>query len=106
MTRLEELKQEYWKVIRHTRKSGKISQNIIDTEEAFWNKYPDDVVAAALREHISKHPDYKERYTRGIIRNMNAQKGRSGSPVPQNKFNQFQQNQYDFAALERDILAN
>lgn len=106
MTRLEELKQEYWKVMRHTRKSGKISQNIMNTEEAFWSQYPDAIVAAALREHISRHRDYKERYTRGIIRNMNAQKGRRGSSAAPNSFHDFKQNEYDFEQLEKDLLAN
>lgn len=115
MDRLNSLKNQYWNVIRATRKSGKISENIIKKEEKYWSQFPEDIIEAALEVHIQKYYSFKESYTRGIMRNMLKQKEagvgikktENPTTVSKNKFNNFQAHPYsqeDLAALERDLL--
>lgn len=78
----EELKKEYWKVLRRTRPSGRISPALICRTEEQWKDFDDDVVAEALRVHIILHKNEKECYTLGIMRNMQKQKNkREGETV-------------------------
>lgn len=104
MGKLDELKKEYWKVLSRTRKSGRISQGVKDKEEERWGRYDEDIVMEALRIHISRYPSYKETYTRGIMRNLQAKRGeggsRAGSP------HGFAQNNYDFEMLEKALVSN
>ncbi len=106
MGNLEELKKEYWKVLARTRKSGRISQSVKDKEEERWKQFDGDVVAEALRIHISNYPDYKETYTRGIMRNLKLKKERTGKVGKENAFHGFRQNDYDFDALEKALVNN
>lgn len=66
--------EEYWESICFTRKSGRISVNIIKNEMAYWQRFKPEHVIAGLQVHIkmllTEKYDYKERYTRGIIRNI------------------------------------
>lgn len=104
MDRLEELKKEYWKVLARTRKSGRISQGVKDKEEARWGKFDGDVVMEALRIHISRYPEYKETYTRGIMKNLAQKKERTGKAAGTGMRHGFEQNKYDFDALEKALL--
>ena len=73
----------YWDTVRFTRKTGTISANIIKTELAYWEKFDIDVVIRALRAHLSQRREYKESYTRGIMRNM--QEKKKGKKAPKEK---------------------
>lgn len=106
MGNLEELKKEYWKVLARTRKSGRISRGVKDKEEERWRKFDEDVVMEALRIHISRYPDYKETYTRGIMRNLAQKKERAGKAAGMNMSHGFEQHKYDFNALEKALLSN
>lgn len=100
----EHLKENYWKVIARTRKSGRISPNVIKKEEEDWKQYDEDVVKEALSVHIRKYPGFKENYTRGIMRNMQRQKAETGRVKKENQYNSFMQREYDFDALEKELL--
>ncbi len=104
MGKLDELKKEYWKVLSRTRKSGRISQGVKDKEEERWGRYDEDIVMEALRIHISRYPDYKETYTRGIMRNLQAKKGKGGGQA--GSPHGFAQNNYDFEMLEKALVSN
>lgn len=104
MTSYEELKEKYWRVVSRTRMSGRISQSVKEREEAYWCRFPASVVEEALRIHISRYPEYKECYTRGIMRNLNGK--RETAPVKQNQFQDFEQRDYDFDELEKQLLEN
>lgn len=65
---------DYWNTVRFTRKTGKISINIIKTEMDYWQKFEVEVVMEALKTHINQRREYKESYTRGIMRNMQEDK--------------------------------
>ena len=41
---MDELRENYWKVISRTRKSGKISQSVKERIEAQWKAYDEDIV--------------------------------------------------------------
>lgn len=105
MTAWEELKENYWRVLRRTRKSGRISQGVVEKEEAYWGRFPREVVEQALRIHISRYPDYKESYTRGIIRNLAKERGKERS-AGQNAFCSFPQRDYDYSELEKQLVEN
>lgn len=68
-TQIEVIKN-YWDTIRWTRSTGKVSDGIKLKELVFWDKYPVETVIQALQTHTHKHPNTKEHYTRGIIRNL------------------------------------
>lgn len=65
--------KQYFDCLKDTRKTGKISDNIIRTEIKYWEKFSVDVVMEALRVHIQKYPSMRETYTRGIMRNLEMQ---------------------------------
>ena len=100
----EHLKENYWKVIARTRKSGRISPNVIRKEEEAWKQYDEDVVKEALAVHIQKYQGYKENYTRGIMRNMQRRKAETGRVKKENQYNSFMQRDYDFDELEKELL--
>lgn len=100
----EHLKENYWKVIARTRKSGRISPNVIQKEEEAWKQYDEDVVKEALAVHIRKYQGYKENYTRGIMRNMQRRKAETGRVKKESQYNSFMQREYDFDALEKELL--
>lgn len=104
MGELAQLKEEYWKVLSRTRKSGRIAQTVKTRVEASWDRYDDEVVAEALRIHISRYPGYKESYTIGIMRNLQKRKDAGGTVKAENKFNQLDQHDYDFDAIEKALL--
>ncbi len=106
MGKLEDLKKEYWKVLSRTRRSGRISQGVKDKEEARWGRFDEDVIMEALRIHMSNYPDYRETYTRGIMRNLQLKKERTGKVGKTNAFHGFAQNDYDFDALEKALTGN
>lgn len=103
----EKLKARYWDVVRLTRASGRISPSVVARVEEGWKRFDDDVVEAALRTHIDRYRGYKENYTLGIMRNMQRQK-QSEIPIAprKNRFNDFEQREYDFEELEKELLAN
>lgn len=106
MGKLEQLKKEYWQVVSKTRQSGRISQSVKDKEEEYWSGFDEDVIMEALRIHISSYPSYKESYTRGIMRNLQLKKDKTGKAGRENKFNDFEQNTYDFDELEKALVSN
>lgn len=103
MDNLRQLKEEYWKVISRTRKSGRIAQTVRDRVEAGWERFDEEVVREALQIHISRYPGYKESYTVGIMRNLQKRKDAGGRVKQENKFNQFKQHDYDFDAIQRAL---
>lgn len=104
---MEELKKKYWNLIRQTRKSGRISPSVIEKAQAQWEKYDKGVIRQALEIHIQHYPSYPERYTLGIMRNLQRCKDNgAGVAKPRNSFNSFEQNKYDFDQLEKELLAN
>ena len=103
-----EVIKKYWDTIRWTRRGGKVSDNIINTELDYWSQFDRDVVIKALEIHIKNYPNIKEHYTRGIIRNMAVEKetGKNVSiSVPnkpkRDKFINYEQRTWDFEELER-----
>ena len=78
MAGFEELKEQYWRTLAYTRKSGRISPNVKKKTEAQWEKYPREIVEEALRIHIRQYrdPSYKENYTLGIMRNLSNRRRR------------------------------
>lgn len=64
----------YWKVMQKTRMSGRISRALIEKTEKKWKEFDADVVEEALLIHTSHHPDKKENYTLGIMKNLQRQK--------------------------------
>ncbi|MGN1144895.1 MAG: hypothetical protein ACI4R5_00475 [Acetatifactor sp.] len=103
---MEELKKKYWDIIRRTRSSGRIAASVVDRVEESWKRYDDDIVKQALEIHIKSYPSYKENYTLGIMRNLQRCKNTGAVTMRKNRFNQFEQNQYDFETLEKELLAN
>ncbi|NBK93044.1 hypothetical protein D5278_13825 [bacterium 1XD21-13] len=102
----EDLKEQYWSLIRRTRKSGRVAQSVIDRVEKSWEAFEPEVVEEALRIHTMRYPEYKENYTIGIMRNLQKQKA-AGQPVKQkekNKFFNFEQHGYDIKELERRLI--
>lgn len=66
----EDLKRDYWELVRRTRQSGRISQVLVRKTEAQWKDYDEDVVEEALRIHMDRYRKEKECYTLGIMRNL------------------------------------
>lgn len=110
MEGFEELKEQYWRTLIHTRKSGRISENVKKKMEAQWEKYPQEIAEEALRIHIRKYhaPSYKENYTIGIMRNLQKQ-AQAGFRPPKEKKNDFcnyPQRDYDYNVLLAKIKVN
>lgn len=106
MANIKELKMQYWRVVSGTRKSGRIAESVKMRIEKKWDSYDDDVILEALQIHIDRYKAYKETYTIGIMRNLQKKKDMTGKIKNENQFNQFMHTDYDFEALEREILAN
>lgn len=101
----EHLKENYWRLIARTRKSGRISPNVIRKAEESWKAFDEDVVKEALSVHVQKYPDYKENYTLGIMRNIQKQKALTGRVKKQDIYSNFmKRGDYDMDALERELL--
>ena len=102
----EELKENYWRVVRRTIASGRIAPSVIERVEKSWEAFDPDVVEEALRIHVARYPDRGENYTLGIMRNLQRQKkeGKPVNPAPNNKFVNFKQRDYDFKELERQLI--
>lgn len=77
---------------------------MIQKEEEAWKQYDEDVVKEALAVHIRKYQGYKENYTRGIMRNMQRRKAETGRVKKESQYNSFMQREYDFDALEKELL--
>lgn len=105
---MDELKENYWKIVSRTRKSGKIAPGVKLRVEQSWERFDKEVIQSALRIHIDRYPSYKENYTVGIMRNLQRKKDAGEQPAKKkvNSFNQMEQNAYDIDALEKSILAN
>lgn len=106
MGRLEEKKEEYWKILARTRKSGRIAEPVRNRMEGTWKRFDEDVVMEALQIHMDRYPMYRETYTVGIMRNLQKRKDATGSIRTENRFNRMEQNNYDFEQLEKELLAN
>lgn len=65
--------KKYFEVIADTRLTGKLSEGIKNREVKYWERFSVPVVIQALSIHIQKYPYAKETYTRGIMRNLEAQ---------------------------------
>lgn len=108
MSEWENLKEDYWRVVCRTRKTGRVSEGIVKRTEAAWEKYDAVIVKEALRIHISRYPQMSEKYTLGIMRNLKKQqdqnrKGRT-ERTSKNAWHSEEQREYDFEALERELL--
>lgn len=105
----EELRKSYWKTVSRTRRSGRISQSVIDRVEATWERFSPDVVEEALKIHRDRYAGYKENYTIGIMRNLQRDKD-AGRPIGKRPTSAWSgenlKRDYDYAALEEEILAN
>lgn len=65
--------KKYFEVLADTRLTGKLSDGIKNREVKYWERFSVSVVIQALSIHIQKYPYAKETYTRGIMRNLEAQ---------------------------------
>ena len=65
--------KQYFEMISDTRLTGTISEGIKNREVKYWENFSPDVVIEALRIHLVKYPGIRESYTRGIMRNLQAQ---------------------------------
>lgn len=67
----QDLINQYWQVIKKTRKTNIVSYNIILKTMKQWEKYDSIVIHYALKKHIESYDDgdHNEKYTLGIIRN-------------------------------------
>ena len=74
----------------------------MQTEMAYWRRFDADVVVAALREHIAQRPEYRESYTRGIMRNMQAAKD-GGKKAKPNSYHKIQAPKENFESQKRDL---
>lgn len=63
----------YFEMISETRLTGTLSPGIKNREVKYWENFSPDVVIEALRIHLVKYPGIRESYTRGIMRNLQAQ---------------------------------
>ncbi len=106
MADMEELKEQYWRKVSRTRKSGRIAPTVRERVENEWKRFDEDVVREALGIHVSRYEGYKENYTLGIMRNLQKKKEVTGRIRKENPFNTFMKQDYDMEALEREILAN
>ena len=110
MAGFEELKEQYWRTLAYTRKSGRISPNVKKKAEAQWDKYPQEIVEEALRIHIRQYrdPSYKENYTLGIMRNLlkQLQAGLRKPAEGKNSFCDYKQNEYDWDELLNKVRVN
>lgn len=66
-----QLIDQYWNVIKRTRKTNKISYSIIFKTMEKWQKFDEAVIHYALKKHINSYDDeeHDEKYTLGIMRN-------------------------------------
>lgn len=65
--------KKYFEVLADTRLTGKLSEGIRNREIKYWERFSVPVVIHALEIHIQKYPSMRETYTRGIMRNLEAQ---------------------------------
>jgi hypothetical protein len=80
-----DLNKQYWDVIRETRKTGKISKNVIRNNMKKWERYDPVVIQYALMTHIQNHAGKREEYTIGIMRRTNEHEARRGLIKLKNK---------------------
>ena len=71
--RQKEVIKKYFEVLADTRLTGKLSEGIRNREIKYWERFSVPVVMQALSIHIQKYPSIRETYTRGIMRNLEAQ---------------------------------
>ena len=71
--RQKEVIKKYFEVLADTRLTGKLSEGIRNREIKYWERFSVPVVIQAISIHIQKYPYAKETYTRGIMRNLEAQ---------------------------------
>ncbi len=135
-TEQQQVIEQYWKTIKYTRRSGRISESVITKEMEIWQEYDPAIVIRALTVHINKHKTTRETYTRGIMRNMAdqsrydpepdtsdqlggiSQPGTNPPPVSlrktqpaaqekRNRFNNFSHREIDYEAIEHlELLLN
>ena len=65
--------KKYFEVLADTRLTGKLSEGIKNREVKYWERFSVPVVIQALSIHTQKYPSMRESYTRGIMRNLEAQ---------------------------------
>ena len=68
--------EQYWDILKQTRKSRRISEGIKKRERQFWDQFDPEIVSEALQIHMRDYPKYRESYTRGIIRHLALKKQR------------------------------
>ena len=71
--RQKEVIKKYFEVLADTRLTGKLSDGIKNREVKYWERFSVPVVIQALSIHTQKYPSMRESYTRGIMRNLEAQ---------------------------------
>jgi hypothetical protein len=69
----------YWIMIRRTRKTGKLADNIIRVYMDKWAVYPADIVIQGMKTHLERYPGKREEYTHGIIRNIAREEKQRGA---------------------------
>ncbi|GHU54766.1 hypothetical protein AGMMS49975_15600 [Clostridia bacterium] len=103
---------DYWELMACSRKFGNVSSGIKKTEMTYWKRFEIEVVIAALQVHINteKYHDRRERYTRGIIRNIDEQTQSGSYQKPQgladkkrskNRFINFDGGKVDYDEIRR-----
>lgn len=76
---------KYIDCLRLTRKTCRISTNIIDNLWQKWKQYDPDVVSFAMWEHTDRHDDKREEYTLGIMRRTDVHEARRKLIIKKNK---------------------
>lgn len=75
----------YIDCLRLTRKTARISTNIVTNLWQKWKQYDPDVVSFAMWEHTDRHDDKREEYTLGIMRRTDVHEARRKLIIKKNK---------------------
>ncbi len=87
---------DYWEVIRKTRKRGVLAESIRRSYMDKWAGYPVPVVIQGLALHISKHQGKREEYTHGIIRRLKAEQGKTGGIMSEQNTTEFDIGKFEY----------
>lgn len=72
---IQSLIDQYWNIIKKTRKTNQISYSVICKTMQQWRKFSSVVIHYSLKKHIEAYDDgdHDEKYTLGIMRNTTPQ---------------------------------
>lgn len=94
--------KKYFEVLADTRLTGKLSEGIRNREIKYWERFSVPVVIQALSIHTQKYPSMRETYTRGIMRNLEAQGYQGQVNQTRSKRNDFETTQDMSASRKKE----